>query len=500
MSSDAVQTDSSYSPVQDVVDQYGLACTADTKAGYQLADTRSATPELLHEKVLPSRRAIAPAARCGLGFRLCHSSLGKLSVDKILPGGAAEQEGSLKRGDQILSINGHSTADLIDAEEVARVLVGDVGSVVNLRVQRAGAVNVPLEVQLERRMFEGQFDSIHSGPPPEEDEVAEGSQERPHSMPNASAALQDGFDPQIPPPIAPHSAPMPTKLDSSASTENSAMLLQELDRAIKRMTPLTIPDQNKSPTPWRSETPIEVLLAKYTTCTSPGALSSSPPALSARRGAVSASPSSHAPALTDLPTAQQPVMTPSGEAEAQNAEPKDDSMPLVCRRCQCLYLKADIEAARPGMQGLKCCVNCSPPLNGESAVTTAGLDRRSWGLAQILGQVPEDDVRDKVEGETGRQGGHEAASAEKSPSLSPGSIAPPEVRATTEQAEDRASDAAKSLFEDAVSYKASPSQDDGDTDGMPSNPAQPLTAPAVLKSAMTSSEHAAASGKTQNVY
>ena len=97
--------------------------------------------------------------RCGLGMRLLHDSRGKLTVDALLPGGAAELDGRLRPGDEILSMNGASTEDF---DQIASMLVGEEGSLATLLVMRKAGP--PFTVHLERTLFPDQFDCIHSAP------------------------------------------------------------------------------------------------------------------------------------------------------------------------------------------------------------------------------------------------------------------------------------------------------------------------------------------------
>ena len=170
-----------FSPSQEyAVGEYGLAVPEDTPGHSRLSDEGSSTPELIYKEnnfmvpattrhtppppLLPKESPTpAPVVRCGLGLRLCHSSLGKLMVDSVLPGSTVALDGRLQLGDQILSINGKSTADLIETDEVAGALVGEEGSIVNLIFTRTGG-SEPLELTLERKLFADQFDSIHSIP------------------------------------------------------------------------------------------------------------------------------------------------------------------------------------------------------------------------------------------------------------------------------------------------------------------------------------------------
>ena len=570
-------------PVPANVEQYGLARASSAKELEEYdpiasthSETRSTTPELMHENPTsaePARHAPTPPARCGLGVRLCHSSLGKLSVDKILSGGAAEHEGSLKRGDQILSINENSTADLIDAEDVARSLVGDVGSTANLRVQRAEDVEHPFKVRLERRLFDGQFDSIHSGPPPEEPDVNTDSQERPHSMPSAGSNPQDELGAQNPALRAPLSAPAASKQTSPPSTETPAMLLQErLERAIRRRTPSATPDLAKSSAQWRSETPIEILLAKYTTSPSPGALtpsplgavSASPPAPSVPPGA--ASPSAPPPVLSALlasETSPTPRKLPDETGAQENFAgegdvSKDPSVPIADDMCQRLYLQAEMMASRPGLQDLNCCIDHARVPSGEdkgslsilgsqsSAPASAALDRRSWGLAQILGREPASGPREKndpeaVEDDRIQSGsdmadlqGREAAlvldssgqvhstnkepvaaegrsrpSLDVSDTLPAGSmdegerdsgsvfLSPAAVLPSAETVNDELLHTPAEMAR--TSQELGQKDADGDGSVMPSNPAQPLTAPHALGCPIPSIENLGTSGETEEM-
>ena len=350
-----------------------------------LLKNSDAAPEVTRSQHV--QEPVFAITRCGVGFRLCHSSLGKLSVDTMLPGGAAEEDGTLLSGDQILSINGNSTADLIDADEVARALVGEEGSSVSLLVWRPATQGLPFELNLERKLFDDQFDSIHSGPTPRpgaaarlqipsralqqaephvQDAMASApSDERPRSMPITGFEKALGRDVNR----APDALPGSSKPTSPASSETPAVLLQHrLDRAIRRTSPPLL--TSGPPTvPGRSETPIDVLLAKYTT---------------------------NSPLALRVITPTAPLSTlPAPETQPTRIQPADESQPLVCQRCQRLYLEVETDTQIKAHVNINCCAGCSEILSGpenthedteSSFPQTAGQeDRRSWGLAKILG-------------------------------------------------------------------------------------------------------------------
>jgi hypothetical protein len=307
----------------DGIGEYGLATRADaaSAAEHKEAETRSTTPHdsfVPHSALAATRHAPPPASeisrppppivRCGLGFRLCHSSLGKLSIDSVLPGGAADRDGRLQAGDQILAINGDSTKNLIDAEEVAKSLVGVEGSSVHLLAIRPGAGEPPFEVLLERRMFDGQFDSIHSGPTPR---LPPCPDERPRSMSIVDSVLQaeraaehvgvsgplstpvrlatgssqagkrltldDLVDSEVAHgktddcPVTPVDHTSELTVSGPPKPESPESLHERLDRAIRRRSPplspgasqSTNPDQIKTTSTASSEIPIEELLARY---------------------------------------------------------------------------------------------------------------------------------------------------------------------------------------------------------------------------------------------
>jgi len=337
------------------IGEYGLATLADaaSAAEHKEAETRSTTPHdsfvLQHSALAATRHAPPPASeisrppqpivRCGLGFRLCHSSLGKLSIDSVLPSGAAERDGRLQAGDQILAINGDSTKNLIDAEEVAKSLVGIEGSSVHLLAIRPGAGEPPFEVLLERRMFDGQFDSIHSGPTPR---LSPCPDERPRSMSFVDSVFQEertaehvGVSGPLNTPVrlatqAGKRLPLDDLVDSVVAQgktddypvprvdytseftvsgppkpESPESLQERLDRASRRRSPplspgasqSTNPDQIETMSTASSEMRIEDLLAKY--IASP-ARSAPPPSVSA----LNTSKSAPAPEASDDATAK----------------------------------------------------------------------------------------------------------------------------------------------------------------------------------------------------
>ena len=91
--------------------------------------------------------------KCGLGVRLRHSNRGLLSVAAILPGGAADVNGQLKEGDQILAVDSAETFGK-PIQDVARMFVGNEGTVVDLRICREG--EVPFHVCVVRKAFRSQ--------------------------------------------------------------------------------------------------------------------------------------------------------------------------------------------------------------------------------------------------------------------------------------------------------------------------------------------------------
>ena len=485
----------------DDIGEYGLVTAPDAAASparHGGADTRSATPS-------------APIVRCGLGFRLCHSSLGKLSIDSVLPGGAAALDGRLLAGDQILSINGDSMNNLVDAADVAQSLVGPEGSSVNLLALRPGAGEPPFEVTLERRLFDGQFDSIHSGPTPRLAPPAD-PDERPRSMPIAGSVLQaettaehlgvsgplsappgssragklltldDLLDtPSAAAKTGDHAEsgfkvsgpPKPESPNSPESPSNRSLDLQErLDRAIRRRSqPLEALEPIKPTSPARSETPIEELLAKYTA----GPARSAPPPIAPTRD------DSESVAAADV---------------SEDSEAKDRSMRLVCYHCQRPYSPADVDSESPALPGHNRCAECTSMLLGPmDTVSRTVPDSSSTLQEQFAGAAPEHadstgpgSTAADLDGRESHLGPAEAAQEAADVAAVAEAVVELEVdtgggeTSAVEEQESRP-DMTADLAGAVTALQGGPGVDgDEDEQSQPTPPAQPLTAPAVLRS------------------
>ena len=116
------------------------------------ASSGSSAPKL-PEPAQNAGRLEIETPKCGLGVRLRHSNRGLLSVAAILPGGAADVNGQLKEGDQILAVDSAETFGK-PIQDVARMFVGNEGTVVDLRICREG--EVPFHVCVVRKAFQSQ--------------------------------------------------------------------------------------------------------------------------------------------------------------------------------------------------------------------------------------------------------------------------------------------------------------------------------------------------------
>jgi len=189
----------------------------------------------------------APIERCGLGLRLrSYAGMGKLWVDQVLPGGAADESGRLMCGDQIVAINGNSTGDMVDAEAVACALVGEEGSFVTMLVSRPGAEELRFALALERKMYEGQFDSIYCVVEDPSSELLrrnssyydtiESAGQRPTSLPISGDLLQQSFNVEDKSSGGPLSAQLPSMRATTsimvASNNNISVSVDELVAAV----------------------------------------------------------------------------------------------------------------------------------------------------------------------------------------------------------------------------------------------------------------------------
>jgi membrane-associated protease RseP (regulator of RpoE activity) len=78
-----------------------------------------------------------------------------------IPAGSPALAGGLQPNDMILAVDGHSVADLPDAKLHA-LLAGEVGSIVQLRVDRAGTIH---ELRVQRAPYRQGESTAHLRPP-----------------------------------------------------------------------------------------------------------------------------------------------------------------------------------------------------------------------------------------------------------------------------------------------------------------------------------------------
>ena len=106
-------------------------------------ETQEHEPDMLSATLLALRDGLsalsgtsAGTELAGPGFQFARGSDGRLSIGAIAPGGAADTDGSLAVGDEILAVDGREVHAHTRPEDVRAAIIGECGSTVRLTIFR----------------------------------------------------------------------------------------------------------------------------------------------------------------------------------------------------------------------------------------------------------------------------------------------------------------------------------------------------------------------------